>query len=153
MVARKLFAPQEIACREMKMAKHMHTKEKRAGERNIWYMLTPPAFKAISSLSVLMRKKVRKTLSIQDMGTTKIRNDGAMYKNSSAMSTNENSRPRKISRNCKPLPIRMSDKRTKTQTLNVSVSSRKMQRCNKGKVGAFRAVPCVQNLLICCAFR
>ena len=70
--------PQGMPCSDMPMQTTMAKKENIAGARSIWYTLTPPALSAMSSRSVLMRKKVRNTLIMHEMGSTMIRKRGIM---------------------------------------------------------------------------
>ncbi len=66
----------------MKKVKSVQSTQKAIGAGSILYKLTPLALRAVSSLSVLMRRNVRKTLSMVDIGVISSRKNGVRKKNS-----------------------------------------------------------------------
>jgi len=56
--------------------KSVHSEPNRSGAGSSWYRLSPLALSAVSSRSALMRRKVRKMLSMQAMGVSRSRNTG-----------------------------------------------------------------------------
>ena len=73
---RKFPIPQACQYREIQKPNNAQSTEKNSGAGSIWYRLTPPALRATSSLSVLMRKKVRNTDSMHAMGQMMSRKNG-----------------------------------------------------------------------------
>ena len=78
MLERKRSMPQASQCSETQRVSPVHRRLNSTGAGSICQMLTPPARRATSSRSVLMRRKVRKTLSMQEMGMTSMRKRGVM---------------------------------------------------------------------------
>ena len=77
-VSRKCPMPHASQCRDTQSRQQHadHTEQERRGKHLI--DVDAPRTQATSSRSVLMRRKVRKTLSIQAMGITSMRNSGVI---------------------------------------------------------------------------